>query len=204
MCFYFGLPENIGVITKRFKREVRQPERFVPSDKYNGFIHPENLIITNETSNVITTGHWGLLPHWTQDQAFRKNTLNARIETIDSLPSFRDYNDNRCLIPASRFYEWQHQDKLKIPYIIVSSEHESDLFCFAGLYSDWTNPVNGEKLRTFTILTTEGNNTMKYIHNTKQRMPVILHQTDEESWLQGAAIQNFAFPYSCHLAGFKV
>ena len=204
MCFYFGLPENIGVIKKRFKREVSNTAVYEPSEKYNGFAHPNNLIITNDHPDVITTASWGLLPQWSKDPTFRKNTLNARIETVSHLPSFRDYNDNRCLIPASRFYEWQHVGKTKIPHIIVSSEHENDLFCFAGLYSDWTNSANGEQLRTFTILTTEANNTMKYVHNSKERMPVILHQADEDRWLKGANTNEFAFPYNCMLAAFKV
>lgn len=204
MCFYFGLPEKVGVVKKRFKREVLPLPGYEPNEKFNGFAHPQNLVISNDAPEVITNAHWGLLPHWSKDLSFRKNTLNARIETIDSLPSFKDYNENRCLIPASRFYEWQHQGKTKIPHIIVSSEHESDLFCFAGLYADGFNPENGSPMRTYTILTTEGNATMKYVHNTKQRMPVILHQADEEAWLQGAPINAFAYPYSCSLAAFKL
>ncbi len=204
MCFYFGLPENIGVIKKRFKRVVKDNAVYEPSEKYNGFAHPANVIIAHDAPELITTGSWGLLPHWSKDLSFRKNTLNARIETVSHLPSFKDYNHNRCLIPASRFYEWQHVGSTKIPHIIVSSEHENDLFCFAGLYSDWTHPTNGQVLRTFTILTTEGNDTMKYVHNTKQRMPVILHQADEDHWLQGAAINEFAFPYNCRLTAFVV
>ncbi|MEK8179923.1 SOS response-associated peptidase [Flavobacterium buctense] len=204
MCFYFGLPENIGVIKKRFNREVKNSTTYQPNEKFNGFAHPENLLITNEAPELITTGSWGLLPQWSKDLAFRKNTLNARIETASQLPSFRDYNQNRCLVPASRFYEWRHEGKTKIPYIIVSSEHESDLFCFAGLYSDWNHPATGQLLRTFTILTTEGNDTMKYVHNTKERMPVILHQTDEDRWLQGANLTEFAYPYHCRLTAFTL
>jgi putative SOS response-associated peptidase YedK len=202
MCFYFGLPDSATVVMKRFQKPIKQPDLFVSGDKYNGFAHPTTAIITNDDQEYITFGSWGLLPQWSQDLTFRKNTLNARIETVDSLPSFRDYTQNRCLVPASCFYEWRHEEKAKVPYSIVSTEN--DIFTFAGLYSDWQNPDTKELLRTYTILTTAANQTMQYIHNTKQRMPVILHQIDEQKWLDGAAIAQFAFPYSVVLAGFKV
>jgi putative SOS response-associated peptidase YedK len=128
--------------------------------------------------------------------------LNARIETIESLPSFKDTISNRCLIPASRFYDWRHEGKTKIPYLILSNENE--IFSFAGLYSDWMHPETKATLRTCTMLTTQANQTMQYIHNTKQRMPVILHQEDEENWLHGDAISKYAFPYNTSLVGFKM
>jgi len=202
MCFYFGLPDSATVVMKRFQKPIKQPELFVPSDKYNGFAHPMTAIITSDDQEHITFGSWGLLPAWSQDLSFRKNTLNARIETVDTLPSFRDYIENRCLIPASCFYEWRHEGKTKIPYTIVNNEN--DLFAFAGLYSDWQHPDSSEILRTYTILTTAANETMQYIHNTKQRMPVILHQADEQKWLNGEAIAQYAFPYSVGLVGFEV
>lgn len=40
---------------------------------------------------------------------------------------------------------------------------------------------------------------MSEIHNTKQRMPVILKKQDEQHWLQGENYKNFAFPYGCNL-----
>lgn len=202
MCFYFGLPDNATAVMKRFKKSFQQPDLFVTNDKYNGFSHPTTAIITNENPDIISFGSWGLLPQWASDKSFRKNTLNARIETVDSLPSFKDNISNRCLIPASRFYDWRHEGKTKIPYIILSNE--SEIFSFAGLYSDWLQPETNTKLRTYTLLTTQANETMQYIHNTKQRMPVILHQKDEEKWLEGDEISKYAFPYNTSLVGFKM
>jgi putative SOS response-associated peptidase YedK len=40
---------------------------------------------------------------------------------------------------------------------------------------------------------------MQKIHNTKQRMPIILKKEDETSWLQGENYNDFAYPYSCKL-----
>jgi len=202
MCFYMGLPETTVTISARYKRPFKAPEQFIPNEKFNGFAYPSTPIIANDQPDSIDMASWGLLPHWSSDLNFRKNTLNARIETIEELPSFRDCSANRCLIPASRFYEWRHEGTKKIPYIIVN--RETDLFSFAGIYSDWTDATTETVLRTYTILTTAANETMQYIHNTKKRMPVILKVADEEKWLAGAGIPQFAYPYSADLIGMAL
>lgn len=199
MCFYIGLPDTIVKISERYKRPFKAPELFTPSERFNGFAHPITPIIANDHPDIIEMASWGLLPHWSSDLKFRKNTLNARIETVEMLPSFRDSSAKRCLIPASRFYEWRHEDIKNIPYMIVSQETE--LFSFAGIYNDWTDVTNQTVIRTYSILTTAANETIQYINNVKKRMPVILKLADEEKWLAGAAIQQFAFPYSTDLIG---
>ena len=200
MCFYFGLKDPVSKIEKRFNKPFETPENYLPNEKYNGFSHPNNAIITNDNPGKISFGKWGLIPKWAKEQSFAKNTLNARIETIETLPSFKDNVNNRCLIIANYFYEWRHEGKIKQPHIIYNQENE--IFCFAGIYSDWKNIANDEVYRTFSIVTTEANEQMKYIHNTKMRMPVILHQRDELNWLNDSKINNFAFPYEVNLLGF--
>ncbi|MDD3033249.1 MAG: SOS response-associated peptidase family protein, partial [Bacteroidales bacterium] len=65
------------------------------------------------------------------------------------------------------------------------------LFAFAGIYSP-----NG----TFTLLTTESNSLMAEIHNTRQRMPVILRPEQEEMWLGNSDIKNFSKPFEYELS----
>jgi putative SOS response-associated peptidase YedK len=43
---------------------------------------------------------WGLIPHWCQDATGGRKPINAREETVASLPSFRaGYAKRRCLLP---------------------------------------------------------------------------------------------------------
>ncbi len=51
-----------------------------------------------------------------------------------------------------------------------------------------TDKETGEVIPTFTILTTEADELMTRIHNSKKRMPVILTEHEEMLWLQGADI----------------
>jgi putative SOS response-associated peptidase YedK len=83
----------------------------------------------------------------------------------------------RVLVPATGFYEWRMQAGGKQPYFIHPKNEE--LFSFAGIWNTWKND-DGLEIKTYSILTTEPNEEMLDIHN---RMPVILHRDDEETWL---------------------
>lgn len=55
------------------------------------------------------------------------------------------------------------------------------LWEFAGLFDTWYDPENlGEKIYTFTLITTEPSEQFASIHN---RMPVIIRPTDRWKWL---------------------
>lgn len=40
---------------------------------------------------------------------------------------------------------------------------------------------------------------MSEIHNNKKRMPVVLTKEDQQGWLDGIELSNFAFPYEVAL-----
>lgn len=184
MCFFTQQLAIFEEIETRFSAKVDNPDRFVNSDFVNGFSYPNLPIIIDKTPNIISTNfQWGLIPSWSKDDEIRKNTLSARIETVEEKPSFKNSIINRCLIIVSGYYEWRWQDekgKEKEKYLINSQEDE--IFCLAGLYSDWLNASSGELLNTYTILTTEADKTMQFVHNHKKRMPVMLKKADEKKW----------------------
>ena len=127
-----------------------------------------------------------MIPHWAKDDSIRKNTLNARSETIHEKPSFRQVVNNRCLVLSDGFFEWQWLDekgKKKQKYEITLPSNE--LFAFAGLWSEWVDKTTGELINSYAILTTEANETMSRIHNSKKRMPMILSRDNERGWING-------------------
>lgn len=202
MCFFTQQNATKNKVKTRFNAIIDNEENFLESKELNGFTYPNIPIIINLDSEIIRTDFtWGLLPSWTRDEDFRKNTLNARIETINEKPSFRDCTQNRCLIIATAYYEWHWNDakgKSKTKYQINSQDDE--IFCFAGLYERWINPENGELKYTYTMVTTEANEIMSYVHNHKKRMPIMLNRKDEAAWLDNSVkINEFAFPYEANL-----
>jgi len=194
MCFHSKQSKDAQSLEKRFKAKVKSPDK-ITSERFNGFTHPSTPIIANSSPNEIDLFQWGLIPSWAKDKSFQKNTLNARIETLKDLPSFRDAVKNRCLIIADGFFEWKWLDKAgkeKQQYQISLPSNE--LFAFAGIYSTWTDKTTGEIINTYAIVTTEADPFMAEIHNIKKRMPVILTPENEHDWLAGREVKDFIKP----------
>lgn len=150
----------------------------------HGFSHREIPAITEHKK--LEYLNWGLVPSWSKDwdraQIIRKSTLNAKAETIDQKPSFRQaFKSSRCLIPVKGFYEWQHYAGAKIPYFIYPKNNEPALL--AGLHEHWVDQHTGEVINSATIITKPANTMMEHIHNNKKRMPVILTHEQGDLWL---------------------
>jgi len=199
MCYQTKITKQKEEIGERFNAEIAALNDYEPMEFCSAFEHPKTPVITNEYPNKVQLFNWGLIPNWSQDESIRNYTLNARIETLAKKKSFKDIIQNRCLILADGFYEWQWRNKngsKKEKYLITLPNQE--LFAFAGIYTEWTN-FDNIKINSYSIITTQANELMSEIHNTKQRMPVVLKKQDEQYWLKGENYKDFAYPYSCDL-----
>lgn len=113
---------------------------------------------------------WGLIPSWAKEQPTVLMT-NARAESVAEKPAFRGLLDsNRCLIPATGFYEWPGKHKTAI------TRADGETMFFAGLWDEW----RGQK--SATIITTDPSEWMASIHF---RMPLILEVDEALKWLNG-------------------
>ncbi|MDH3322166.1 MAG: SOS response-associated peptidase [Flavobacteriaceae bacterium] len=186
MCYQTKLTKAASEVEHRFNAKIENLNLFEPSEEISAFTFPKTPVITHLRQNNIEFFNWGLIPSWAKDTSIKKYTLNARIETIGQKPSFKENIHNRCLIIVNGFYEWQWLDdkgRKKQKYEIGL---EGDaLFAFAGLWSEWQDK------KTYTIVTTEAQGIMKEIHNSKKRMPVILHEKNEKHWLSNASVDEF-------------
>jgi putative SOS response-associated peptidase YedK len=125
---------------------------------------------------------WGLVPHfWSKPLSEMKySTFNAKSETAASTPSFRDpFRKRRCIVPAIGFYEWTGEKGAKQPWWITAKGQE--WFGFAGLWD--RAEIEGQRVESFTILTTRPNQEMSQLHS---RMPVILRPDHYDLWLDPA------------------
>jgi putative SOS response-associated peptidase YedK len=184
---------------QRFNAEMSGMLDYNPTEFCSAFDFPATPVIIDEKPQEIQLFNWGLVPAWSQDLLIRKYTLNARIETLYEKRSFKEVVSNRCLILADGFYEWQWLTKSgskKNKYLITLPNEA--LFGFAGIYSQWQD-FDGAIFNSYSIVTTEANDLMSEIHNTKKRMPVIVKKEDEAAWLEGAPVAEFAFPYETQL-----
>ncbi len=125
---------------------------------------------------------WGLIPGWAKDAKIGAQTINARLETVASKPSFRSaWKRRRCLVPASGYYEWPVLGGIKQPYFIHPLD--SPLFFFAGLWEQWRSP-EGHAVLSYSIITRAAQGEITQLHD---RMPLALEPHVYGDWLFGDA-----------------
>jgi hypothetical protein len=92
------------------------------------------------------TARWGCIPHWAKDGKIGFKCINARAETVATVPSFRGAHKfgRRCLVPASGFFEWEARPDGKQPFCFTSPE--GSLLAFAGLCDKWKKSDGTEVL----------------------------------------------------------
>ena len=121
---------------------------------------------------------WGLIPPWVENPRTFTLLINARGESVNDKPAFRNaMRRRRCLFPADGFYEWKRDGEHKRPYC-VRPRHGGPI-AFAGVWETWTGP-NGEEMETAAIITTAANRALAHLH---ERMPVILPPEAFDLWL---------------------
>lgn len=131
-----------------------------------------------EPARHLSLVRWGLIPSWAKDGSGAGKMINARSETADTKPAFRDaLRLRRCLIPADGFYEWRRTRQAKQPFCFEVNDGE--LFAFAGIWDRWRDR-RGNTLETCAIMTTTPNDVTAAIHD---RMPVIVDPEAYDLWL---------------------
>lgn len=139
---------------------------------------PVPVVIAQDGARHFRLMRWGLLPTWVKDP--RKFTLliNARAETVQDKPAFKNaLRRRRCLIPADGYYEWQSVGDRKQPYFIHPAG--GGPMGFAGLAETWMGP-NGEELDTVAIITAQAATGMSVLHH---RVPVTIAPDRFGDWL---------------------
>lgn len=173
MCGRYTLTQT-GQLPAVFEiSEIRIPPRFN--------IAPTQSVpvvrLSEDRGRFLDCLSWGLVPSWAKNPSMGARMINARSETVEKKPSFRDaFRRRRCLVPADGFYEWKKLSGGKVPHFIGMSDRS--LFAFAGLWE--SNNRGDHQLETFTILTCQPNDLLAEIHD---RMPVILPCEHYGRWL---------------------
>jgi putative SOS response-associated peptidase YedK len=175
MCGRFAQRSDPKRLAKEFKvAEVPNVEA-----RYN-LAPTQDILAVRESPDgrEMTFLKWELIPSWSKDTSIGSRLINARSETAEEKPSFRQaFKQRRCIIPADGFYEWQRTNGKKQPFFFRMRDESP--FGFAGLWERWQG-MGGEAINSCTILTTEANEILRPVHD---RMPVILHSDDNELWL---------------------
>ncbi|MDH3643726.1 MAG: SOS response-associated peptidase [Gammaproteobacteria bacterium] len=122
---------------------------------------------------------WWLTPYWAKEMSAKYSMFNAKSETIEKSPAFREpYKKRRCVVPISGFYEWARGNNQKLPYYLTPFAAPGMLL--AGIWDRWRNKDSDEVVESFAVLTCPANEQLKFVHS---RQPVMLSMRDAQRWL---------------------
>ena len=161
MCSRYELQGTFEEIVLRFNVPT-QAQTLINFNRLEE-IRPTNKTLIITKANKLAYMQWGLNVNWNKSPI-----INARSETIDQKETFKSILQNRCVVPATAYFEWQKNGAQKIKTRIYKQGEK--IISFAGLFLE----------NEFTIITCQPSPSISHIHN---RMPVILDHADEADWL---------------------
>jgi putative SOS response-associated peptidase YedK len=175
MCGRFEIHSALEIIAKVFGIDEIT---FDYQPNYNVAPSQDIILVVHDRKRRLVRSRWGFVPSWSKDLKTGYKMINARADTVAVKRTFKSALENqRCLVVADGFYEWQKAGRTKKPmYIRLKSGKP---FGFAGLYNTWTSP-EGEAICTSMIITTDANELLRPIHD---RMPVITPPDAVDLWL---------------------
>lgn len=157
--------------------------RLEDSARYNRPPGTFQLIgLVNPDDGAVTLGPawWGFVPNWATDTKLAP--INARSETAGEKKLFaKAFEQQRCLVAADYWIEWQRDGDDKQPYAIQPKGGHP--FFFAGIWSKASrlpedHAASGQV--TFAILTGAPNDDIAHIHN---RQPQALTAEGARDWI---------------------
>jgi putative SOS response-associated peptidase YedK len=164
------LADDLGVAVETLPN-IRPRYNIAPTDEHF-------IVRMQREDREVLPAKWGLVNSWSKDAKRAGMQINARAETIEQRPVYREaFERRRCIVPADGFIEWTGPKTARLPLWFHAPD--GGLLYFAGLYESWS-PSPGEWQRTFTIVTTGANSLLAPVHD---RMPVILAKSDVDEWL---------------------
>ena len=160
-----------GRFTLKNKEKVKELYDIDIVPNYN--VSPSSQVV------VLTSGpemmNWSYSPSWAKTPM---NIINARIETLDEKPSFKEAK--RCVFLTDGWYEWKRwfdwkrRENNKDPYYHTIDDN---IIHMAGIYNS----------TGCAIVTQQSLGVLKEIHH---RQPVLLGDDEINEWLAGETVQN--------------
>jgi putative SOS response-associated peptidase YedK len=144
---------------------------------------PVAIVRMRERQRELSLVRWGLIPPWVKDPRNFSLLANARCESVNDKPAFRNaMRRRRCLVPADGFYDWKEEGGRKKPFCVRA--RDGAVLAFAGLWETWMGP-NGEEMETAAIITTPANRDLSRLH---PRMPAIVPAEAFDMWLDSERV----------------
>jgi putative SOS response-associated peptidase YedK len=185
VCGRYSLSTPIADLAEQFRADETLIEGFEASWNVAP-THRVPVVASSKDGAIRKLGQmrWGLIPSWAKDAKVGFKLINARAETVATSASYRRaFATRRCLLPADGYYEWQARPAIdgattaKQPYWIYPVDGQP--LALGGVWEVWYD-TEGQRLTTFSIVTTAANGITRRVHN---RMPLIVPASRWDRWL---------------------
>lgn len=169
MCGRYALGE--GFLHEKWEDSLSALRLREPAIKTCGEVLPTDIVPVIANSRAMHPRLFAM--KWGYTLPDGRILINARSETAAQKPLFsQSMRCRRCLIPASRYFEWDRRARETVKYAVGSAG--APRFYLAGLYRlEEGRPV-------FVILTRAPAESIAFLHD---RMPVILPPALASDWL---------------------
>ena len=186
MCSNFETikPDNANWVNQNFGCDL--PLASWRPEAYPTYAAP--FIFLDEGSPKCELAHFGLIPHWASDKIkFGLKTYNARSETVEEKPSYRNAWKQRHfgLAIMESFYEPNWETGKAVRWKIKRAD--SKPVAVASIWERFVDRGTGEIIFSFSMLTINADNhpVMKHFHKPEdeKRSIVVLQENDYLTWL---------------------
>lgn len=150
--------------------------------------YPAPFVYLDEGKPRCDLAQFGLVPHWATDKKkFGLKTYNARSETVQEKPSYREaWKDRRFgLVLMESFYEPNWETGKAVRWRIKRTDNQP--VAVASIWERITDKETGEIIFSFSMLTipAAGHEVMKHFHKAEdeKRSIVVLKDTEYQHWL---------------------
>ena len=168
MCGRYFFSENID-LTPYLRILNRKYDQLTLDLLCRGEVRPGQIALTADANDLYLM-RWGY-------QANGRRLINSRFESLTTNPAYRcDYQQNRCVILASGFYEWRDEER----YYLHTDE---PLIYLAALYQKQSD------FPGFSIITRSATSTrdlhprIPLVLNRDQAYGYLRHELDQEALL---------------------
>lgn len=171
---YEELADALGVVAADPAAAAAYRPRYnvAPSD-------PAWIVRMRDGVRELSQSEWGLIPRWSKSAKQAGRPINARAETLQSRPLFREsFERRRCAVASDGFLEWEKTPAGPVPYWFRPSA--GGLLLLGGLWDRWFDAAREREVSTFAIVTTEASDDVAATHD---RMPLVLTPDTLETWL---------------------
>ncbi len=149
---------------------------------YTAFPHGTGLVVREHQEDwILEAMNYSLVPYWSKERKPKFASYNARVEGIESKPTWRGpFCRRRCVVPISHFTESSYSGPLR-GHILDFQNAGSSVLWAAGVWDEWVDPSSGEILRSFAIITRKP---YAYVEeNGHDRSPLFLSLARIPRWL---------------------